>query len=92
MVLRRASDAEKAEYLQGSPVYPLSHWVDIGGVRCAVERLSSYHRDDPQYEIVLPEGYHDAYECLHTLLCFDLKDVRERAGYVRLTACSEHCR
>lgn len=87
----KATAAEIADYAKTDALYPLSHWVIVDGVRCAVERLASSYASDPKYEIMLPSGFHDIYEGLHTLLCYDLADVRERAQCVMLSNCGPHC-
>lgn len=87
----KATAAEIAEYAKTDALYPLSHWVIVDGVRCAVERLASSYDNDPKYEIMLPSGFHDMYENLHTLLCYDLADVRERAECVTLSKCEARC-
>jgi hypothetical protein len=41
-----------------------------------------------------PDGHHfeGGSEVLHTLLCDDLRDVRDRASYYDVRPCDEKCR
>lgn len=87
----KATAAEIADYAKTDALYPLSHWVIVDGARCAVERITSSNEGDPKYEIMLPDGHHDLYDNCHTLLCFDMADVRDRAEYSRLTKCNDDC-
>lgn len=89
--VRKATATEIANYSAvGGNLYPLSHYVVVDGVTCPVERLFG-NECDPKYEIMLPTGYHAMYENLHTLLCYDLEDVRERALCATLTKCDANC-
>jgi len=88
----KATSAEIEEYAQGNTLYPLSQWVIVDGRRCALERITSSHEGNPKYEIMLPDGYHDLYDNVHSLLCFDMADVRDRASYCTLTPCNDDCR
>jgi hypothetical protein len=88
----KATDAEKREYAASlpTPCYPLSHWVTVDGRTCPVEYLGGHwDRENPQYEIILPHGFHAKYEALHTMLCLTLKEVAERAAYTELEACTD---
>ena len=87
----KATAAEIADYAKTNALYPLSHWVIVDNVRCAVERITSGHAGDPKYEIMLPDGHHDLCDNIHTLLCFDIADVRERAEWCQLTKCNADC-
>jgi hypothetical protein len=90
---RKATPAEKAEYGTRDTLYQLSHWVKVDGVECAVEYLGGYwDKGDPNYEIILPDGFHAKSDPLHTLLCHGLKDVAERAAETELDPCIEECR
>ena len=85
----KATAGEVAAY---SGLYPLSHWVVVDGQRCAVEFCGiAPYRDDPRYEVMLPKGSHAAYEWLHTLLCYNLRDVRELCEGIKLVPCDEDC-
>jgi hypothetical protein len=89
--VRKATAEEIANYSAlGGNLYPLSHYVMVDGMLCPVERLGSHHDGDPKYEIMLPAGYHARYECVHTLLCYDLADVRDRAQCL-LSRCDADC-
>lgn len=48
----KATSAEIEEYEQGNTLYPLSHWVIVDGVRCAIERVGSSYDNGPKYEII----------------------------------------
>lgn len=87
----KATAAEIADYAKTDALYPLSHWVMVDGERCAVERITSGRDGDPKYEIMLPDGHHDVGDNCHTLLCFDMADVRDRAEYCQLTKCNADC-
>lgn len=89
--IRKATDAEKAEYEKHDPVYGLFGFIYMtaeGGepIECFVEDLRMWPKGDPQWEIVFPEGW-NAGHC-HSLCCFDQKDVIERAGEW-LTPCTK---
>lgn len=91
MSYRKATPEEKVAY-QNAPrhnVYPLAGWIKVGDHLCAVEDLSEWPRGNPQYEIIAPEGMHfcDG-DTLHTLLCTDQKDVRERAAMADVEKCT----
>ncbi len=89
--VRKATAEEMANYSAlGTNLYPLSHYVMVDGMLCPVERLGSSHENDPKYEIMIPNGYHVKYESLHTLLCYDLADVRDRAQCT-LSQCNADC-
>lgn len=88
----RASAAEQAGH---SGLYPLYGWVTVNGHRCAVEDLrKSWSKDDPQFEVIAPAGHHfteypgaSCNDALHTLLCMNLADVRERAELHQVEKC-----
>ena len=89
--VRKATAEEIANYSAlGINLYPLSHYVMLDEMLCPVERLGSSYESDPKYEIMLPAGYHVENECLHTLLCYDLADVRDRAQCT-LSKCNADC-
>lgn len=92
--VRRATAQEVAAYAASMPrpLYPLSHWVTMGGIVCAVERLASYHPDDPRYEVIAPRGHHFTEDSLHTLLCYDLADLRDRTWGMGVVPCGASCR
>lgn len=71
-----------------APCYPLSHWVWIHGVRCAVERLPKRDEYDPQYEIMIPTGFIVEHYWQHTLLCDDMTDLKERATCATIGRCA----
>lgn len=80
----KASAEDIKEYQKSDPVYPLSHWVTIDGVRCAVERLSQGVKEDPKYEVLAPNGYKFSEDGLTSLICYDLNDVKERCSYMEI--------
>lgn len=101
-----AADIAAYAQREPRPLYPLSHWVRIDGpgedgktksFKCAVERIGAVGRigdrvsDDPKYEIIAPEGFHFDEDSLHTMLCFDLADARDRSDFVELVKCNDHC-
>lgn len=85
-----ATQEQRDAYNDGSHVYPLHGYVKVGGVECAVERCSG-GKDDPQYEVMAPEGFHFDADETHTLLCFNVKDVDERTRMNLLEPCGPHC-
>lgn len=85
-----ATQTERDAYNDGSHVYPLHGFVKVGGVECAVERCGT-NSDDPQYEVMAPEGFHFDADETHTLLCFTLKDLDERTKMNRLEPCHDNC-
>lgn len=88
---RKATPEERATYRAQlpRPVYPLAGFVIVAGVSCAVEDLGEWERGNPQYEIIAPAGQHfDIGETVHTLLCDNVKDVRDRAASAGLASCS----
>jgi hypothetical protein len=97
---RKATALEIEEYRLNpyghtKTLYPLSHWVKVDGVECAVEYLGSYwDKGDPNYEIMAPTGFHfgEGYDALHSLLCDSLDDVRKRASFCTIVSCTEDCR
>ncbi len=80
--LKKATPAQVEEYAKTGPTYPLGytatmydkqgnpHTVNIEDLRGA------WSRPDPVWEIMVPVGY-VAGDC-HSLLCYDLDDVRDR--------------
>jgi hypothetical protein len=85
----RASAAEKAAY---KGVYPLHGFVTLGGQLCPVEDLRSGDKDEPQWEVMAPEGFHfyDG-DTLHSQLGLTQKDLLERLRSTVLKPCTcEH--
>jgi hypothetical protein len=89
---RKATPAEVAAYALTGPCYPLSHFVTLNGQELAVEDCGGWHKDDPKYEVMAPDGFHFRYDEVHTLLCDNLRDVVERVTGAELTPCSDDCR
>jgi hypothetical protein len=90
--MRKATEDEKRNYSakQPKPVYPLHGFIHVGGVACAVERCEA-GPDDPKYEVIAPAGHHFNEERLHTLLCYSVADVAQRANEQGLEPCDENC-
>ena len=76
--IRKATPEEKAEYWKTSPVYPLYGYIKHDGHELAIEDLRCWPKEDPQYEVLAPDGHIFCPDGLHTILCHTLKDVRAR--------------
>ena len=46
---------------------------------------------EPQYEAMAPDGFHFDGDMVHSLICFSLKDVRERLTANDLEKCNATC-
>lgn len=88
--IRRPTPDECKAYANGGALYPLVRIVVCEHVELYVEGLYE-GKDQPKYEIMAPEGKHFLEEC-HSLLCFDMKDLRERIQYTDLIPCTDACR
>lgn len=88
--MKLATQGQRDAYNDGSHVYPLHGYVKVGGVECEVERCGA-GRDDPQYEVMAPSGFHFDADETHTLLCFSVSDVDERTKMNKLVPCHENC-
>jgi hypothetical protein len=86
-----ATQEQKDAYNDGSHVYPLHGYVKVDGRECEVERCGN-DKDNPQYEVMAPAGFHFDPDFTHTLLCFTVKDLDERTRMNSLEACTEACR
>ena len=96
--LRKATVDECIAYMTTKPVYPLGYvanMYDTDGNKHAVnieDLRGSWSRPDPVWEIIMPPGY--VSEDCHSLLCFDLDDVRGRLACgldkCDCSECSEH--
>lgn len=98
----KKATAEQIElYAQTKPVYPLGYIATMpvgvwekGEFKKLEEPMpvfiedlrGSWQRPDPVWEVVAPEGYMFDGET-HTMLCYDLKDVRDRMKYGSLEPC-----
>lgn len=91
MRIKRANAEQKAVYRENDwHVYPLYGFVKISGQDCYVEDLRGFsEKEEPKYEIIVPDGYIFVPDCLHTLLCYDLQDVRDRADGGGLEKCED---
>lgn len=86
--MKAAADERKA--YQG--VYPLYGHIMVDGHRCVVEDLrGGGSDDDPKYEIMAPSGKHFEGEGTHSLLCFSISDLCDRANAASLEDCTEAC-
>lgn len=94
--LRKATPAECRVYDEQKPVYPLGYvasMYDDAGRRhrvCIEDLRGCWSRPDPVWEIIVPRGY-VAEDC-HSLLCFDLADVRDRLTIPISTCDCSECR
>ena len=91
MTIIKATPEEKIEYQKTNPVYPLYGWAisKKENYKLAIEYLGE-GPGQPNYEVIAPDGYSWLEE--HTLLCFDLKDLRERLTGNSLRKCDcEEC-
>lgn len=92
--LRKANPNERISYAarRPRPVYPLYGWVRVGSFFCAVEDLrGTASQDEPQYEIIAPDGKHFDDEGTHTILCHTRDEIFLRAETNRLVTCTEAC-
>ncbi len=83
MKITRASRQEAGAY-QG--MYPLYGTAQVNGITVIIEELGE--PQGPRYEILLPDGYIDAPQQQHFLLCFDNKDLLERLKALDPVPCS----
>ena len=92
---RKATATEKQAWLDapmpGEPsltlnLYPLCGYIAYNQMELAVEKTS-----DGRFEVHAPDGRHFSPYVLHTMLCADMSDLRERLSVYDLEACSEEC-
>lgn len=76
---KRANANEQKAYSQRSPkpLYPLYGSVRVSGKPCHVEYLNE-GRDNPNYEVLAPDGFWFYPDGVHSLLCFTLDDLDVR--------------
>lgn len=86
--VRKADEKEKSKYYG---VYPLYGFIKSGDFDIAIEDLRSWSKPNPQYEVIAPEGYHFFPDGTHTLLCHDMKDIKERVSVNDLELCDNKC-
>lgn len=87
----KTATPEEREAYRGC--YPLLGWYNAGEHRCAVEDLSGdWSKEDPQLEILAPDGFHFEMNGTHSLLCINRTDLYERVASETLVACTEACR
>jgi hypothetical protein len=84
--IRKAQPFEKELHAKlEHTLYPLYGFVTVehrgGTAELKIEYLGDvWGKDDPQYEVLALDGMHFAGGMMsHTLVCFDLEDVRDRA-------------
>jgi len=87
--IRRANRQQKILYVEdGWHLYPLYGFAKIGEHDCYIEDLrDNRERDEPRYEVLAPEGHIFVSDGLHSMLCLDLKDLRDRVAYNTLEQC-----
>jgi hypothetical protein len=92
---RKATATEKQAWLDapmpGEPsltlnLYPLRGYIAYNQMELAVEKTS-----DGLFEVHAPDGRHFSPYVLHTMLCADMSDLRERLSVYDLEACNEGC-
>lgn len=74
MRISKASPDQKASYKGITPLYGFAR---IDGQRCIVEYLGE-GRDNPNYEVLAPDGFRFTPEGTTTLIGFTLSDLIER--------------
>jgi hypothetical protein len=92
--IKTATPEEREAYRNQKPrpCYPLLGWYTVEGHRCAVEDLSGdWGKEDPQLEIMAPEGFHFEMNGTHSLLAHTRKDLYERCASERFATCTEAC-
>lgn len=87
----KATKEQKAEYQKGNPCYPLYGYITLDGVKCVIEDLRCWSKDDPQYEVMAPDGHIFFPEHLHSLLCMTLEDIKGRTGGETIVPCKRPC-
>lgn len=94
MKIRKAQHYEKQHY---SGLHPLFGYVTmssvLGGVRTRHTVVIEYlgeGRDEPNYEAILPDGFHLALEGIHTVLGVTQKDLKTRLS-AGLEECAPDC-
>jgi hypothetical protein len=87
-MIRKATEEERMGY-EGQ--YPLYGYVKHGGLQLVIEDLRCWPKQDPQYEVMAPDGFHFSTDRLHSLLCIDMKDIRDRLNGEELESCTEEC-
>jgi hypothetical protein len=89
MKITKATPEEKALYAQRNPVYPLYGFViNKEGLALVIEDLRSWPKGDPQYEVMAPDGMSFDLVDAHSLLCTDLKDLRNRVAIYPVGTCT----
>lgn len=90
--IRKATAQEKSDYLKTKPVYPLYGYVTIDGHKCAIEDLRGCRGEgDPRYELMAPQYMVFSCHDLHSILCFDVADLRDQVRYATLAECYSGC-
>lgn len=92
--IRKATDAEREAYWATKPVYPLFGFIEEQGHTLAIEDLRGcWDKGDPIYEVISPDGFHFGMpDMLHTMLCYNQKDVVDRVHGANIEPCTpESC-
>jgi hypothetical protein len=93
-----ATNAQKEDYNSRKPVYPLYGYIECDvenriprpKMTCPIEYVGDA-TNSIKYEVMAPRGYHFSPDYTHTLLCSDLKDVRDRVNSSQLQPCGPDC-
>lgn len=88
--MTEATQEQIDTYNDGSHVYELCGFVRVSGKECPVERCG-HDRDNPQFEVMAPQGFHFDADETHTLLCFSKADIHERTRMNDLIPCHAGC-
>ena len=92
----RKSEKWEADYHRKmvDDLYPLEYVAECsGGPDIMIEGLHE-EPGGPQYEAMAPQGHHFGDGCgerLHSLICFSLKDARERLADYDVEKCDAQC-
>lgn len=78
MKIRKATFRERKNY---NGLNPLHATATVRGHTLYIEELNESN-GGPKYEVILPEGYVDGIENLHSFLCFDKSDLEDRLKYM----------
>ena len=78
MKIQKATFRQRKNY---KGLYPLYATAKVRGHTLYIEELNESN-GGPKYEVILPEGYIDGIEGVHSFLCFDQSDLEDRLQYV----------
>ena len=86
MKIRRATQQEVSSY---EGLYPLYGTVQVSGHTVYIEHLPG----DPDFEIMIPNGFIHKPDCLHSLICVDMEDLQDRLNLLDIQPCRcEECK